>query len=182
MLGQRFGRYTVIEKAGYHISPCGQKKAMWKCCCDCGTVKTVLGAALRRGNTKSCGCLRLEQLPLNRRKLPIGRSIRNLVLGNYKHSAKVRGLKWRLTDEQFDTLIQQDCHYCGTAPATVRKIERLNGPFTYNGIDRADNMEGYIPDNTVPCCEVCNKMKLTMSAGEFLTHVRRIVDHVERIQ
>jgi 5-methylcytosine-specific restriction endonuclease McrA len=181
MLGQRFGRYTVIEKAGYHTSPCGQKQAMWKCRCDCGTVKTVIGAALRRGNTKSCGCLKLELLPLYRFKLPEGHSIRNKVLGTYKHSAKVRKLIWQLTDVQFDILTQQNCHYCGTAPTTVRQIKNLNGPFVYNGIDRKNNSKGHTPDNVVSCCEVCNKMKLTMSIEKFLAHVQRIVAHIPSI-
>lgn len=51
--GQRFGRWTVIEKA-----PDKRKGSnmVWKCICDCGTVKYVNGAMLRTGETKSCGC------------------------------------------------------------------------------------------------------------------------------
>src|SRR5580692_5034482 len=32
----------------------------WRCRCDCGTVKRVLGDNLRSGKSQSCGCLRLE--------------------------------------------------------------------------------------------------------------------------
>lgn len=32
----------------------------WLCKCECGNITTVLGQSLRKGNTKSCGCLKKE--------------------------------------------------------------------------------------------------------------------------
>lgn len=62
--GQRFGRLTVLERAGsYRI--CGESQttlALWRCRCDCGTECVVLGQNLRRGQTRSCGCLRNDML------------------------------------------------------------------------------------------------------------------------
>lgn len=55
--GQRFGRLLVVEFHSktqwkhHHLS-------QWLCRCDCGNNVVVAGANLRRGNTKSCGCLR----------------------------------------------------------------------------------------------------------------------------
>jgi hypothetical protein len=57
MLGLRFGRLTVMnrgEKTGRH------RGAYWSCQCDCGNCITVRGDLLKRGNTKSCGCLHDE--------------------------------------------------------------------------------------------------------------------------
>jgi hypothetical protein len=54
LIGQKFGRLTVIAFAG--IAKCGQSS--WECLCDCGNKKIVKSDHLRRGNTKSCGCLR----------------------------------------------------------------------------------------------------------------------------
>lgn len=54
--GQRFGRLTVLKRNGSDSS----KGAMWDCRCDCGVVKNVSAHALKSGNTKSCGCIRLE--------------------------------------------------------------------------------------------------------------------------
>ena len=62
LTGQRFGRWTVIERAGSNSS----RAAMWKCQCDCGTVAVVNGASLRRGDSTSCGCLKIEHLEKNR--------------------------------------------------------------------------------------------------------------------
>lgn len=63
LVGQRFGRLTVVEFAG-HSS--GKRRArLWKCLCSCGTETTVRGRALVTGNTQSCGCLHLEAARTN---------------------------------------------------------------------------------------------------------------------
>lgn len=56
LTGQVFGRLTVICK------PENIEKSTWLCKCSCGSDKEVyvVGADLRRGNTKSCGCLHKE--------------------------------------------------------------------------------------------------------------------------
>lgn len=56
LTGQRFGRLVVIKRVG------GNKhgRSMWLCKCDCGTEKIITGNYLINGDTKSCGCLKLE--------------------------------------------------------------------------------------------------------------------------
>lgn len=54
--GRRFGRLTVIERSKTIIP----KNVLWVCKCDCGNILEVAGNSLRSGNTKSCGCLKLE--------------------------------------------------------------------------------------------------------------------------
>lgn len=61
MTGQRFERLVVVERADDYILPCGQRKIMWKCKCDCGNETVVMASALRRGRTKSCGCVSREK-------------------------------------------------------------------------------------------------------------------------
>ena len=46
----------VISAAGRSKS----KKSLWLCRCDCGVEKVVLGANLKEGGTRSCGCLHRE--------------------------------------------------------------------------------------------------------------------------
>lgn len=55
LTGQRFGRLVVIKKVESHCT-----NAKWLCKCDCGNETTALGTTLRRGETKSCGCIRAE--------------------------------------------------------------------------------------------------------------------------
>ena len=52
MVGKRFGRLVVLERAG-NAGPC----AAWRCRCDCGNEIVTNGSCLRRGQTRSCGCL-----------------------------------------------------------------------------------------------------------------------------
>lgn len=57
--GQRFGRLVVLHRD--ESKPKGHgHKAYWICRCDCGNIKSIKGESLRRGLTKSCGCLQKE--------------------------------------------------------------------------------------------------------------------------
>lgn len=57
LIGQRFGKLTVIEYAGTKTYKNGNKFSQWLCQCDCGGKKVALGTNLKRGITQSCGCL-----------------------------------------------------------------------------------------------------------------------------
>ena len=57
LTGQRFDRLTVIGK---NISDSKYHEVCWDCMCDCGNKITVVSSSLRKGITKSCGCLRSE--------------------------------------------------------------------------------------------------------------------------
>lgn len=62
LTGQKFGKLTVIEPAGTVYSGAGKyaggyPKTRWRCRCDCGNEKIVFTGDLRRGDTKSCGCI-----------------------------------------------------------------------------------------------------------------------------
>jgi hypothetical protein len=67
LTGQRFGRLVVAAFAGRHSG----RQALWRCHCDCGNISTVHGVNLRRGFSKSCGCLGAE----NRLRLKHGHTI-----------------------------------------------------------------------------------------------------------
>jgi hypothetical protein len=53
LTGHRFGKLTVMRLAE------GRKwgSRLWHCACDCGGERITTGDMLRRGHTKSCGCL-----------------------------------------------------------------------------------------------------------------------------
>lgn len=59
LTGQRFTRLTVIAPVG--VGKSGH--VLWLCRCDCGNEKIAASQGLRRGNTKSCGCLQAECNP-----------------------------------------------------------------------------------------------------------------------
>ena len=53
--GQRFGRLIVMHK----LSKRRYTKIQWMCKCDCGKQVSVTTQLLRRGDTRSCGCINL---------------------------------------------------------------------------------------------------------------------------
>ena len=68
MTGKRFYNLVVIKRAENKVYPSGGVSACWLCKCDCGNEVIVAGDSLRRGLTKSCGCLRDKYYNTKRRK------------------------------------------------------------------------------------------------------------------
>jgi hypothetical protein len=64
LTGQKFGRLTVIARADN--SKYGN--ARWCCKCACGGEAIVVSNNLRRGQTKSCGCLQPEVMTYQTRR------------------------------------------------------------------------------------------------------------------
>jgi hypothetical protein len=61
LIGQKYGKLTVIKRVENHISKSGAKRSQWLCQCDCGKEIVVAGTNLTSGHTKSCGCIRVER-------------------------------------------------------------------------------------------------------------------------
>lgn len=60
MTNQKFGRLTVMEVAPRPDTAKTTHHKHWLCRCTCGREKVVDGSSLRKGLTKSCGCLARE--------------------------------------------------------------------------------------------------------------------------
>lgn len=73
----------------------------------------------------------------------------------YKYSAKKRGLEFDIEFKEFVALSKGKCEYCGDDILGI-------------GLDRIDSSIGYIKSNVRRCCEICNKMKYTMTEREFM--------------
>lgn len=56
LLGQRFGRLTVINETSMRANG----SILWECRCDCGNTVLVRSSHLRRGGVLSCGCYNQE--------------------------------------------------------------------------------------------------------------------------
>ena len=56
LIGQKFGRLTVIGKAKSK----DHKHSYWLCKCSCGKQKIVRADSLKAGHTLSCGCYQKE--------------------------------------------------------------------------------------------------------------------------
>ena len=57
-LGDVVGRLTIIG-----VAPPGPgRHRQWKCLCECGVTKVIRDEALKRGATRSCGCIHRESI------------------------------------------------------------------------------------------------------------------------
>lgn len=61
--GQRFGRLTVLERAGRDK----RGQTLWLCKCDCGNESIIRSSNLKRGISTSCGCFRNEKTSQRRK-------------------------------------------------------------------------------------------------------------------
>lgn len=99
---------------------------------------------------------------------------------SYKKHCEEKGRSFDLTLNQFYNIITKNCFYCGSKPEVNESYSKKYGknktiePF--NGVDRIDSSLGYSITNCVPCCEKCNKMKLTHQVSDFLKHIKKIYE------
>jgi len=174
LIGVKKGRLTIFEYSHSHIQPSGQKRAMWKAICDCGKEKTLSATTFMHGKTVSCGCRKKEGL----RKLPFGQASLNHKFAMYKHDALSKNRVFELTKEEFEELTGKPCNYCGVEGYSKTKARPTsNGVYLSNGIDRVDSLKGYFVSNCVPCCPICNKMRLNLPYKQFIDHIKRILNH-----
>lgn len=165
--GEKYGALTVVRLD--RIEP-GQG-AMWRVRCDCGSRFVTRAQSLRRGLTKSCGCVRQG-------RLEPGRANCNELYISYRNGAKKRGFAFDITRDDFAQITQERCFYCNSLPNLFHDniSKGYNGPYLYNGLDRYDNEEGYTLDNLVACCWPCNKMKNNMHGDDFLARIKAIYE------
>lgn len=176
LIGKRFVRLIVVARA--ESNKHGHTK--WECLCDCGNTVIAYASDLKRGGRPSCGCLKSEKISQHR-KLNPGEAAFNSLFAGYKKSSKERGLTFSLTTEDFRSLIDKNCHYCGSPPMLAvygkqrMASRRVNGNFWYTGIDRKDSTVGYHIDNCVTCCKVCNFAKNDMPYEAFIEYLGKLV-------
>ena len=89
----------------------------------------------------------------------------------YKKEAKDRGFVFELSLEEFESITKLPCMYCG-------EYSKESEGAQYSGIDRIDSSEGYTSFNCVPCCEMCNRMKLDYDMLDWLRHIKKIADRL----
>jgi len=81
LVGKRFGRLLIIRHEGYNK----EGRSLWLCQCDCGNKKIIRGNSLKRGLTRSCGCLRIEKAKLCHSKHKYSRTPTYIVWSNMKN-------------------------------------------------------------------------------------------------
>lgn len=87
---------------------------------------------------------------------------------DYIKGSLKRDYEFTLTFEEFSDLVDKECFYCD-----YKKDEEVNG------IDRVDNSKGYTKENSVPCCEICNRIKLAYHPLFFIEKCKMIDSEIK---
>ena len=85
---------------------------------------------------------------------------------HYKYDSTIKRRLFELSFEQFETIVKTPCYYCG--------IVQDKG---FNGIDRMDQTQGYVIENCVSSCKLCNFLKGAVDNITFLQRVEHILKH-----
>ncbi len=149
-------------------------------CLLCGSVTDKRLQAIERA--KSCGCMqskRDKKAAGSGRRTAEGTRVEiNTLISIYKSNASKRGISFDLTYNQFETLVDGECYFCGDAGGnTLRK--RSYNDYNYTGIDRIDNSVGYLPSNCISCCSWCNRAKNNGTLANFVDKCRKITSRIE---
>ena len=94
IVGQKFGYLTVLRR-----DTSRKNRVYWICQCDCGNIVSVESYPLRKGQTKSCGCMTGKLITQNKTIDLTGKKFGRLtVLGIDKEYEKIRQMsseiKW----------------------------------------------------------------------------------------
>jgi hypothetical protein len=89
----------------------------------------------------------------------------------YFRSARDKNLDFQLSNEEYEKIVCGNCYYCGTIADKG-----------FNGIDRKDQTQGYVIENCVNCCQMCNYMKKSLSYGIFTKRIEHILVHNKIIE
>lgn len=139
MIGEKFSRLTVVSPAGRDR----KRNRLWECLCECGGRSVTAGYRLRKGETRSCGCLQRESVTAkNASHGMTGTRLYNIWAnmiarcGN-DHNAQFtdyggRGISVCLEWHDFASFAEWASH---------------NGYDDRLTIDRSDNDQGYSPHN-----------------------------------
>ncbi len=176
LFGKRYKHIVVQNEIRYD-----DNRLTYLCKCDCGKELWVRQNALHRKNGCStrCGAVNPELFNTikdldNEKDITRAMAVRT-IHNSYKRGCVKRKLKFELTIEEFGSLIEKPCYYCGLPPSNIEKINK--SVFLYNGIDRVNNGDGYLLNNCVPCCQICNFAKTNMSHDNFIEMAFRIANH-----
>jgi hypothetical protein len=183
LIGLKFNHLTVLS-ISKHNEDKKYRKRYWQCVCDCGTETIVATAQLTTNKTKSCGCIKAISNAINsrtsRHKMAKPDAGYFHIYQSYQSGANKRNKTFDFEFKDFIELLKGNCYYCGVEPSNVYSKNYYN--VTYNGVDRIDNEKGYIKENSVSCCKMCNISKNNNTEEDFIKWIQKTYKNLEKLK
>ena len=122
--------------------------------------------------TKTCSSCREQNQKQDKRRDKIHRNLLvkkniNQSFRSYTKEAKRRNIEFNLSKDNFFDIIKNNCYYCG----------EMNQEKKFNGIDRMDSSVGYLLENCVSCCSLCNYLKNKTPIDIFMKRLQHMVSY-----
>lgn len=181
LIGQRFGKLVVIEK----VMDTGQiknKRATWRCKCDCGGFsKLVTGELRRKRGTRSCGCSKNKHRAEHHGWTGYGeipgkdwaRIQRECVRGKNKE----RTIEFNLTIQQAWELFLKQNRKCALSGMELKFKENSLDRTQTASLDRIDSNKGYTIDNIQWVHKDVNYMKMDLPQDRFIKICKEIASY-----
>ncbi len=143
---------------------------MRKRCTLCGKIKptTKFGVDNKSHDNLRTRCRICTRIQDKNRQHTLSRRF-----SNYKARAKKDNRIFNINIDKFKNITNKQCEYCGGYSDS--DIDEQ-----FCGIDRIDSSMGYVVDNIVPCCYICNMMKASLTYDEFTNHVKKIAHRLKQ--
>jgi hypothetical protein len=168
LTGQRFGKLHIAGRSTDYVYKDGRKRVRWVCLCDCGNVKHILGSAIKRGQTKSCGCLHKQQL--SKRTWRAYEEISGVYWSRLQTDAKKRTLIWDISPAYaWDVFISQQrkCALTNVPLQFERNFKKHGSKNQTASLDRKDNQIGYVEGNVQWVHKIVNVIKWDWDIDEL---------------
>lgn len=166
---KRFGKLVVLRSD----SRTKNNQLRWLCQCDCGKQKIVRGDSLRKGMTKSCGCIYALKGNQSHHWKGCG-NISKYVFTRIKWDAKQRKIDFDLTQEYLWELYQQQSGKCALTGDELIFGETCRDSKRTASLDRIDSSKGYVIGNVQWVHKDVNFAKQSMNQEQFITLCRKV--------
>lgn len=171
--GSVFGKLTVVKLLGQH-----KRQNYWLCECTCGGTAEVRTGALRNGNTKSCGCSKVDRIKeINAAHITHGLS------GTRTYRAW-----WNMMNRCYNEEATHFERYGGRGIRVEDRFHNFENFYTYMGecppdltLERVDNDVGYVTGNMVWATEYAQHRNKSSSIKVVVDGVEMIISDAARM-
>ena len=170
-IGAKYKHWTVIE--GPDVSK--NKSILWKCQCDCGTIRWIQGNEL----TNTTRCFQCQKCAAKARgaiQAKKNGKIGDLTLTRYtklQRSAEVRNILFEVSLDYLWRLFESQKQKCAITGDFIESIDEAS-------LDRIDSNKGYIVGNVQWTTYQANVSKHTMSMNELYEFCKKVLNHANQ--